>query len=882
MLTDGPPSGREMDSARWERIQALFHAAVDRPRAERAAFLRDACGSDEMLLGEVLASLEEDERGGSLLDESLANAARSVLGDDPAALHQIGPYRILRTLGEGGMGVVYLAERTDLATLVAIKILRDAWLSPGRRIRFAGEQRTLAKLNHPGIARLYDSGALTNGTPWIVMEYVDGVSLTQYCREHACSIAQRLHLFGAVCDAVQHAHRNLIVHRDLKPSNILVTADGRVKLLDFGISKQLDRGGPSLDGTMTGLRLMTPAYAAPEQVRGEGVGVSTDIYSLGVVLYELVAERLPFDFSTRTPGEAEALIVGQDPERPSAVARPGFASRASWIDLDVLCQKAMHKDPARRYQTAEALGRDIGHYLKGEPLDARPDAPTYRLGKFVRRRWRPLAAAAVVLATLVGMVVFYTVRLATARYAAVTEAARTQRIQSLMLNLFTGGDEAAGPSEDLRVVTLVERGVQEARNLQGEPVVQAEMYATLGGIYEKLGDLSRSDSLMAAALDQRRALFGADSAEVAESLVALGRLRAGQARYDEAERFVRDGLALTSRHSGPGAAVTARAATALGHVLVERGEYAKAIQVLDEAVQRHTASGSANADLAAALRELTNAHFYAGHYTTADQLGRQALQLTRQLNGERHPLVADDLITLGAVQHQWGRYPEAEGFYREALPITEAWYGAAHHQTASNLTMLGRTLVYQNRFDEATELLQRALGIQERVFGSVHPRVASAVNDLGSVALQRGRLDEAEAAFSRMGEIYRSVYGGKHYLIATANSNLASVLVAKKDYVRAESLYRGAIAMFAETQSPTHMNTAIGRLKLGRALLRQLRYAEAEESVLAGYDVLKTQTSPSVSWLRAARDDLLAIYEATGQHEKSAGIRAEMAAVATP
>ncbi len=871
-----------MDSARWERIQALFHDAVDLPLGERGAFLRDACGRDDALLAEVLASLDEDERGGSLLDEGVANAARRVLGDDPATLRQIGPYSILRTLGEGGMGVVYLAERTDLGTLVAIKILRDAWLSPARRVRFAGEQRTLAQLNHPGIARLYDAGAVAEGTPWIVMEYVEGVSLTQYCRAHGSSITERLRLFGAVCDAVQHAHRHFVVHRDLKPSNILVTSDGRVKLLDFGISKQLDGGGARLDGTMTGLRLMTPAYAAPEQIRGDGVGVSTDVYSLGVVLYELLAGRLPWDFSACTLAEAEALIVGQDPERPSVGAGQGEASRRAWSDLDVLCLKAMHKDAARRYQTADALRRDIDHYLRGEPLEARPDAATYRIGKFARRHARPIAAAAAATAAIVAMVAFYTVRLATARNAAVTEAARTQRIQSLMLNLFTGGDEAAGPSEDLRVVTLVERGVQEARRLRGEPVVQAEMYATLGGIYEKLGDLSRSDSLMVAAMDQRRTLFGPDSPKVAESLVALGRLRAGQARYDDAERFVREGLAMTVRHGGPDAAVTARATTALGHVLVERGEYAKAIQILDEAVQRQTASGPVNADLAAALRELTNAHFYAGNYTTADQLGRRVLQLTRQLNGERHPLVADDLITLGAVQHQWGRYPEAEGFYREALPITEAWYGAAHHQTASNLTMLGRTLVYQNRFDEAVEMLQRALGIQERVFGPVHPRVASAVNDLGGVALQRGRLDEADAAFSRMAAIYRSVYGAKHYLIATANSNLASVLVAKKDYLRAEGLYRDAIAMFAETQSPTHMNTAIGRLKLGRALLRQQRYAEAEESVKAGYDVLMTQTSPSVSWLRAARDDLVAIYEATGQHEKTARIRAEMTAIATP
>src|SRR5262245_8949701 len=232
-------AGSPMDAARWERIQALFHDAVDLPGDERASFLRSACDGDEALMSEVLASIAEDERGSSLLDRGLAQTAGRILGNDPAALLEIGPYRIASVLGEGGMGIVFLAERTDLGSRAAIKILRDAWLSPARRQRFATEQRTLASLNHPAIARLYDAGALSDGTPWIVMEYIDGLPLTEYCRAHEASIETRLRLFRSVCDAVQYAHRHLVVHRDLKPSNILVTTEGRVKLVDFGISKQL-------------------------------------------------------------------------------------------------------------------------------------------------------------------------------------------------------------------------------------------------------------------------------------------------------------------------------------------------------------------------------------------------------------------------------------------------------------------------------------------------------------------------------------------------------------------------------------------------------------------------------------------------------------------
>src|SRR3989442_10032198 len=389
-----------MNAARWEQIQALFHEVADLPDPAQRASLEAQCAEDPALMKEVLSLLEEDARGDSLLDRDAAHVAAEVLeeGIPPALLNQhFGPYRMTQMLGQGGMGVVYLAEREDLGSVAAIKILRDAWLSPDRRERFASEQRTLARLNHPAIARLYDADTLPDGTPWFVMEYVEGVPLTTFCEEHASSVTERLRLFRAVCEAVEHAHRHLIVHRDLKPSNILVKPDGSVKLLDFGIAKQLDSLEGPVDRTRTGLRLMTPAYAAPEQILGEPVGIHTDIYTLGVVLYELLTGRLPFDLANRTPGEAETVIVEQGPERPSAAARETAAggsslpsvSKRAWADLDVLCLSPMRKEPERRYRTVEALIRDVDHYLAGEPLEARPDTLGYRLGKDVRRNWRP-------------------------------------------------------------------------------------------------------------------------------------------------------------------------------------------------------------------------------------------------------------------------------------------------------------------------------------------------------------------------------------------------------------------------------------------------------------------------------------------------------------
>ena len=885
-----------MDSTRWERIQSLFHDVADLPEPEQRAFLKTACGDDHQLITDVLALVEEDARGSSLLDRDLAQVANEVLDQVlPASLpfKEFGPYRIKHALGEGGMGVVYLAERSDLGSLVAIKILRDAWLSPARRERFASEQRTLAQLNHPSIARLYDADTLDDGTPWFVMEYVEGVPLTEYCGQHALSIEERLQLFRTVCEAVQYAHQHAVIHRDLKPSNILVKPDGTIRLLDFGIAKQLDSldtpaGQKGSNHTMTGLRLMTPAYAAPEQIRGEQIGIHTDVYSLGVILYELLAHELPFDLSRLTPGEAEAMIVGRDPEKPSAVAKRILeqgansnipsAGKTAWADLDVLCLTAMHKDTQRRYQSAEALIRDIDHYLNGEPLEARPDTFRYRLGKFVRRNRHAVAAAALVFTVVVGLVVFFTLRLAKARNAALDEAARTQRIQRFTMNLFQGGDEAAGPADSLRVVSLLDQGVLEAQTLNNDPKVQAELYQTLGTVYDQLGKFDQADSLLHSALDRRKSLFGPDSTEVAESLIALAQLRSDQAQYDEAELFARQGLEMSQRHLPPTHPRVGKATYALGQALVNKGKYGQGIEVLNDAVRIQSAPGAATADLGESLTELANAQFYAGHLDVSNSLNLRVVAMDRQLYGERHPNVAEDLINLGAIQTEWGHYAETERYYRQALDIIQSFYGKDHPETASTMTLLGRSLNAQGRFSESSDMLREALAIQERVYGQLHPRVASALGELGKVAMQQGKLDEAEADFKRQADIYRTVYKGKHYYIGAALVNLGGVYMERKQYAHAEQCFQDALQIYANTLPADHLNVAIARIKLGRALVPQHRYQDAEIESVAGYGILMKQTNPPATWLQNARKDLAEEYSALHQPEKAAKFQAELAA----
>jgi len=793
------------------------------------------------------------------------------------------------------MGIVYMAERSDIGGRAAVKILRDAWLSPARRMRFAAEQRTLASLNHDSIARLYDAGTMADGTPWFVMEYVDGMPLTEYCALHNSPIRERLHLFRAVCDAVSHAHGHAIIHRDLKPSNILVTPDGSVKLLDFGIAKQLDTLEGSDAHTHTALRLMTPAYASPEQLRGGPVGVQTDVYSLGVILYELLTDRLPFDLSKSTPGEAEQLILNEVPDKPSAAAHESTSNnstgarglrqsltRGEWADLDVLCSTAMHKDPSRRYRSVEALSRDVDNFMGSSPLDARPDSFRYVTAKFLRRNRRPLTAFAVVTLLIAGVSAFYAVRLARARAGTLAEAARTERVQNFMLGLFTGGSDDAAPAESLRVLTLVDRGAREARSLSRDPLVQAELYATLGSIYRGLADLNRADTLLTAALDQRRKLLGTDNADVAASMVALGMLRSDQARFDDAERLVRGGLAIDRRVLPTGHPAIAAATSSLGEVLENRGSYAEAITALTGAAALEREHGDTGAALNSTLSELANTHFYLGHYATSDSLNRVVLASSRRLYGDSHPAVANDLVNLGAIRFQLGDYKQSEQYYQRAIAIDETWYGPDNGEVASVLTMLARTLAVDSQQDSATKILHRVLATQERVYGKSHPAVASALNEVGVLALQRRQYPEAAAAFSRMISIYKSVYGDNHFLIAIATANLASVYLADKQYARAEPLFRDAARRYAATQGPEHLNTGIALMKLGRCLLREHRFAEAVKESTAGYDVLRKQPDAAGGFLRGTLSDLAAEHDSLGQPAQARQFRSELAKLPAP
>jgi serine/threonine-protein kinase len=397
-------------------------------------------------------------------------------------------------------------------------------------------------------------------------------------------------------------------------------------------------------------------------------------------------------------------------------------------------------------------------------------------------------------------------------------------------------------------------------------------------MYQKLGKLDQADPLLRASLERRKSIAGPDSRDVAGSLVELGLLRLDQAQLPEAERLVREGLAMDRRHASPQDPAVAKAESALGHVLEDRGAYSDAIKVLDETVRLQSAQHEVTTDLSDSISELATAHYYFGHLSIADALDQRALAMDRQLYGAVHPRIADDLYNLGLIQHDLGHDADAEKYYREALGVKQSWYGKEHPDSALIMAAVGQSLVYQGRYDEAAPVLQEALAIQERVFGKVHPQVAMGLNVLGLLEIRRGHLDEAEKDFTRMADINRTVYDDRHYLVGVALLNLGEVYIERKKYARAERFDRDALERFTEKLPPGHINTAITQVRLGHTLVMERQYKEAESHLLAGYEVLVKQPGPQASRIQNARKDLVTVYEALNQPDQAREFQAQLIA----
>lgn len=885
-----------MDSAAWSRVVEIFHAALERPDADRAAFVTSASDGNAEIRSTVLAMLHADRRGVSWLPDGMAEAADELLGNSRDSVpvvppERIGSYERLEFLGRGGMGAVWKFLRVDTGQPMAIKfLLPQDQLAEVWRERFADEFNMLARLRHPCIVSFHDAGILEDGTPFFVMDYVEEylreMRFTDYCRQGRHSIEERLRLFRWLCEAVLHAHLQGIIHRDLKPSNILVAKDGTPRIVDFGIARQLEDYGGRADSANPSL-VMSLDYAAPEwKYDGHQAHLYTDVYSLGVMLYEMLAGKHPYRQSAPAQVPAKDERDRELPEKPSVVALRELSgnkqkrlSRWAWSNLDALCLKAMHPDWHKRYASVESLIRDIDHYLNTEPLDAQPPTLRYHTEMFVRRHRKAMVTSAAILLLIVSMAGFFTWRLARERNLAVTDAGRLRYVQDFMNSLIQGGDEDAGPEANLPVTAMVDRGVRLAGTLHDKPLIQSDLYQTLGTTSQKLGRLDQAESLLQKALHDRQSMKDKDWAGIASIQSALGLVYADEGKTKAAEDIARQSLDIIGSHAPGNRSLRGKAELALGSVMVDAGEQKQAIGVLGEATKTlEAADGPHSPELAQALGQLADAQIYMGNYDAADSLNRRALAIDRAFYGEDYPHVAEDLGNLAQTQEVRGYYANAESLEREALAIMEKWYGPDHPETARKLTTLASTLMYEKRDDEAEKLLERALDIQERVYGPQHPRVAYVLNVMGSVALDDKEFPVAEKDFSKVADIYRQAYGDWDYRGAVALGNLASVYQAEGRYAKCESMLLDVVGRFTRAVGSGNVNTGMAQVRLGRTLLLEKKYSASAAHSLVGYQTLVKQLNPDSGWLSGARHDLAVDYGALGKPQLAAHFRTKPAA----
>ena len=847
-----------MTPDRWQQVKAVLSDALEREAAARTAFLDDACQGDEELRREVESLLASEAEIGDFIETPVFR----IHGDtQPLAVGQrVGAYRIVRELGRGGMGSVYLAERADeeFEQRVALKVVRRGMDTDEIVRRFRSERQILAHLDHPNIAKLFDGGTTEDGRPYFVMEHVEGQPIDQYCDDRKLSVRERLELFRRVCSAVHFAHQNLIVHRDLKPGNILVTEDGVPKLLDFGIAKLLDPGQEAFALTRAEVRPMTPEYASPEQVRGEAITTASDVYALGVLLYVLLTGHPPYRRARRDPESLAQEICEKDPPRPSSVIRQaGEARRPDGTaveltpesvsrvregdarllkkrlagDLDNIVLMAMSKDPKRRYASVDQLSNDIERHLEGWPVVARKDTLGYRARKFVGRHKAGVALAALFLLLIVGFSIAATILW----QRAVREERRAKAVSQFLEDIFTVSNPDKSRGETITAREILDEGAKQInQSLADEPGVRADVSETVGRVYRNLGFAKQARPLLEEALRLRLEEYGSDDLRVASTRINLANVLRELDDNDAAERMIREALDIQRSHGATQSLEYASGLTNLGALLRARGKFDEAEQHLKE-----------------------------------------GLDIKRKLPDADPSDIAGSLNSLGSLYQDQGDLGKAREHFEEALEIRqEIAQGQPDPDMAYSLNNLGTLLQDLGDLEGAEKYLREAVEMRRKIFGERDPRVAVSLSNLGTVRQLRGDAAEAERHFREALSIADEHLRKDHSYRAVYLRNLASALVTLGKPTEGEALAREALAIFRDKPYSWRIPDTEG--VLGSCLAAQGRFEEAEPLLTGSYLALSKDEGGGGQKVPEALKRIVDLYTAWGKPEQAAAYRAKL------
>lgn len=828
---------RETSPGIWRQLEALFHSAAELEAEERPAFLDEVCAGDPELRQRLEMLLQAADKTFGFIEEPVQQAAHEAMADGDAVGCRIGEYVVVRAIGSGGMGRVYLARRADgeFDQQVAIKQMRLGFApKEGMVSRFRAERQILANLEHPNIARLLGGGITSDGLPYLVMEYVDGVSIIEYCRQKKLSIDEKLVLFRRVCDAVEYAHRHLIVHRDIKPGNILVMQDGVPKLLDFGIAKLLGNEMAQDGGRTVGTeQFLTPDYASPEQILGQEITTATDVYALGALLYEMLCRVRPFGSGPRGSQardvlEMARLICSTAPAPPSAAAArnpeiPSADARRLRGDLDNVVLMAMRKEPARRYASVAQVSADIEAYLKGLPLSAAPDSWRYRAVKFVRRHKAPVVLAALLAVVLIG----FSIGMGLLARRAMQEQLKSNQEAQFMAGMF----RAATPEEAQgRVVTareLLDRGARRVdHDLASQPEVRATMLDNIATAYRSLGIYDQAQSLMQRAYELKKQVYGAHALPAIESLDGVAELDRDQGKWPEAESLLREVVRAREKALGPRDPGLINSMGDLGECLYWEGKNREAEAILRKALELDRRSGG-TPDAGNIRNYLALVVERRSSFTEASQLLREAADIDRRMQGPDSPAYTRTLHNLASALIDTGDLEGAEAKLRETLVLRRKVLGNDHPDLALTLNNLAFVLLEEGKPKSAEPYAQETLRIWTKQYGGLHVRLAPAYAKLGLVCEEEGDYGEAEAYYRRALDMLQKVNGPK-WMFAGVIEDLARLELDRHQHAQAETYAEQALNLRTQSGSDDpELAASFTDIGLARELSRDPKGAEA-------------------------------------------------------
>ena len=854
-----------MDPERWERIAQIYEELCERPASEHDRLLARACGADESLRCEVESLLRQDISR----DGPLERAAESVVNAG-AVPRFIGPYRILRLVGEGGMGAVYEAEQDHPRRTVALKVIKSAFASPELLRRFVLEAEALGRLQHPGIARIYEAGAADTSwgsQPYFVMEFIRGESLLKYAGRERLDTRRRLELMIKVCDAVDHAHQRGIIHRDLKPANILVDETGQPKVLDFGVARMADSEANASRQTSLGDLVGTLAYMSPEQLTASPVEERTDVYSLGVILYELLAGRRPYEPSREWP-EAAHVIREQDP--PPL----GKVNRAYHGDLETVAAKALEKDRERRYGSPGELAADLRRYLAHEPISARPASTVYRARKFIRRHGVLVGATTAIFAVLVaGIAVsaWQAIRANRERDRALRAEQVATAVNDFLQNdlLAQAGARAqAGtrttPDPDLKVRTALDRAAGRIRGrFDAQPAVEASIRRTIGLAYFDLSIFPDAQLHLERAVELRKRALGPEHPDTLTSMDELGVLYNLQGKYAAAEGLLSQVLEARRRLLGGEHRDTLATMSDLALAISYEGDDARAASIFEKVLDAYRRiQGEAHPATLGVMDNLASTYARVGRYPEAAPLFERELELSRRVLGPQHPDTLNSMHNLATAYRSLGKYADADRLFNAALDARRRVLGEEHWETQNSLYSLALSYRAQGRYVEAEKLFKQAGETLAATLGPEQQQSLRPWYYLAEMYERQGRLAEAAEIFNRVLGVRRRDLGPGNQYTAQALSALGEVRLDQGAYIEAEKLLREASRIRAE-KAPDRWERYYTDSMLGASLARLGRQAEARMLLNSGYQgMLEHQSSmpaeyrPLLDRVRQWRDQL--------------------------